>query len=73
MHMLAIFVDHGIMAHNYTMMAKPMETLELYFPVIQGLITDIMSTDPKHGPMQICIYECPFDSVGVDYVGRILQ
>ena len=36
-HMLAIFVDHGIMAH-YTMIAKPMKTLELHYPMIQFLI-----------------------------------
>ena len=31
MHTLAIFVDHGIMA-------KPMKTLELHYPMIQFLI-----------------------------------
>ena len=35
-HTLAIFVDHGIMAH--TMMVKPIKTLELHYPMIQFLI-----------------------------------
>ena len=35
-HTLAIFVDHGII--SYTMMAKPMKTLELHYPMIQFLI-----------------------------------
>ena len=29
------------------------------------------STDPKHGPMQIRIYDCPFNTNGIDYVGQL--
>ena len=29
------------------------------------------STDPKHGPMQIRIYDCPFNTIGIDYVGQL--
>ena len=29
------------------------------------------STDPKHGPMQIRIYERPFSTIGIDYVGQL--
>ena len=38
MHTLASFVDHGIINGSYTMMAKPMKTLELHYPMIQFLI-----------------------------------
>ena len=37
MHLLTIFAEPGIMAHNL-MMAKPMKTLELHYPMIQFLI-----------------------------------
>ena len=29
------------------------------------------STDPKHEPMQIRIYDCPFNTIGIDYVGQL--
>ena len=29
------------------------------------------STDPKHRPMQIRIYDCPFNTIGIDYVGQL--
>ena len=29
------------------------------------------STDPKHGPMQIRIYDCPFNTIGIDYAGQL--
>ena len=28
------------------------------------------STDPKHGAMQIRIFDGPFDTIGIDYVGQ---
>jgi len=27
--------------------------------------------DPKHGPMQVCLYQHPFHTVGIDYVGPL--
>ena len=32
---VTIFVESGIRNGSYTMMATPMKTLELYYPVIQ--------------------------------------
>ena len=29
------------------------------------------SADPKHGPMQIRIYDRPFSTIGIDYVGQL--
>jgi len=29
------------------------------------------STDPKHEPMKIRIYDCPFNTIGIDYVGQL--
>ena len=29
------------------------------------------STNPKHGPMQIRIYDCPFNTIRIDYVGQL--
>lgn len=29
------------------------------------------STDPKHGPMQVRMYEHPFHTVGIEYVGPL--
>ena len=40
MHTLAIFVDRY--NGSYTMMAKPMKTLELHYPMIQFLIMSII-------------------------------
>ena len=40
--MLTIIGDYGILAHNYTIMAKPIKSLELHYPMIQLLITYIM-------------------------------
>ena len=28
-------------------------------------------TDPKHGPVQIRIFNCPFNTIGLDYVGQL--
>ena len=39
--LLNLFAEHGIMTH-ITMMAKPMKTLELHYPMIQFLITEII-------------------------------
>ena len=47
MHTLAIFVDHGIMA-------KPMKTLELHYPMIQVLI--ILNICLGAGGRQYCRY-----------------
>ena len=41
MRTITIFVEHGIIV-KYTMMAKPMETLELHYPVIQFLEIALM-------------------------------
>ena len=58
MRLLTIFVEHGIMAHipwwliyhdgSYTMMAKPMKTLQLHYPMIQFLIiVNILEAVPR--------------------------
>ena len=58
MRLLTIFVEHGIMAHipwwliyhdgSYTMMAKPMKTFQLHYPMIQFLIiVNILEAVPR--------------------------
>ena len=42
MRTITIFVEHGIIV-KYTMMAKPMETFELHYPVIQFLEIALMN------------------------------
>ena len=42
-HTLAIFVDHGIINGSYTKVAKPMKTLKLHYPMIQFLITFLIT------------------------------
>ena len=37
---LTTFVDYGILAH-YTIMAKPIKSLELHYPMIQFLIINL--------------------------------
>ena len=32
---------------------------------------DALPTDPKHGPMQIRIYDCPFNTIGIAYVWQL--
>ena len=40
---LTIFVEHVIIAREYTMTAKPMKALKLHYPTIQFLILHIYS------------------------------
>ena len=35
---------YGIMAHNYTMASKPIQTLQLHYPMSQFLIINIVTT-----------------------------
>ena len=61
MHALAIFVDHGINNGSYTMMAKPMKTLEIHYPMIQFLI------------MYIIIWLCQLQIHEFDWLKSILK
>ena len=39
---VTVFGERSIMAHQYTMIAKPIRALELHYPMIQFLIISII-------------------------------
>ena len=41
-HTLTIFGHYGILAHIYTIMAMPIKSLELHYPMIQVLIMSVI-------------------------------
>ena len=80
-HLLRAYHDSPIGIHRGRKASHEALSREFYRPNLAKHVSNWIRrcpsgikykfTDPKHGPMQIRIFDGPFDSIGIDYVGQL--
>ena len=80
-HLLRAYHDSPIGIHRGRIASHEALSREFYWPNLAKHVRNwvrrcpscikFKSTDPKHGPKQIRIFDGPFDTIGIGYVGQL--